>query len=74
MVSGRIALVGEECVACGACVGVCPVRAISIHKGLYAKVDEAECIGCGRCESRCPAGVIGMAARREMRNVQNTLV
>ena len=28
----------KECVACGTCVKVCPVGAISVYKGLYADV------------------------------------
>ena len=38
----------KECVACGTCVKVCPVGAISVYKGLYADVS-AKCVGCGRC-------------------------
>ena len=36
----------KECVACGTCVKVCPVGAISVYKGLYA--------------AACPASVIEM--------------
>lgn len=74
MARNKIALIGRECVACGACVGACSVGAISIYKGLYAMIAEALCVGCGKCEARCPAGVIEMAARRETRNAQNALV
>ena len=48
-----------ECVACGTCVKVCPVGAISVYKGLYADVS-AKCVGCGRCSAACPASVIEM--------------
>ena len=55
----RRALVNqEECVACGSCVKVCPMSAIQIYKGLYAKVDSNKCIGCGECAKECPASVI----------------
>lgn len=55
----RRALVNqEECVACGSCVKVCPMSAIQIYKGLYAKVDSNKCIGCGMCAKECPASVI----------------
>lgn len=33
----------KECVACGTCVKVCPVGAISVYKGLYADVS-AKCV------------------------------
>lgn len=46
------------CVACGCCVKVCPLQAISVYKGLYADVNREKCVGCGRCASECPASVI----------------
>lgn len=47
-----------DCVACGCCVKVCPVGAISVHRGLFAQVDSAKCVGCGKCSRECPASVI----------------
>ena len=35
------------CVACGCCMKVCPLGAISIYKGLFAQVDANKCVGCG---------------------------
>ncbi len=46
------------CVACGCCVKVCPLAAISVFCGLWAQVDEDRCVGCGRCVKECPASVI----------------
>lgn len=69
MASNKIALIGGECVACGNCVNACPVKALSIHKGLYAEVDAGLCVGCGKCELRCPAGVIDIVMREGMLNV-----
>lgn len=46
------------CVACGCCVKVCPMAAISVYKGLYAQVDTEKCVGCGKCAKECPATVI----------------
>lgn len=48
----------DECVACGCCVKVCPLNAISIHKGIKAVVDINKCVGCGKCAKECPASVI----------------
>lgn len=50
----------DDCVACGACVNVCPVGAIYIHKGIWADVAPGRCIGCSKCEAVCPASAISM--------------
>ena len=60
----------EQCVACLACVRVCPTDAISVTSGeakpLLQVVDEA-CIRCGDCLPACPhdavrvSGEIGRA-------------
>ena len=55
----RKAFVEQDlCVACGCCVKVCPLFAISIYKGLYADVNMNKCVGCGKCAKECPASVI----------------
>lgn len=33
------------CVACGCCVKVCPLSAIEVFHGLYAKVAPDRCVG-----------------------------
>lgn len=48
----------RSCVACGCCVKVCPMSAISIDRGLFACVDEQRCVGCGKCAKECPASII----------------
>lgn len=48
----------KDCVACGCCLKVCPRDAITIYRGLYAKIDETVCIGCRKCAVECPASVI----------------
>ena len=53
------------CVACGACVKVCPKGAISVWKGCYARVTEEICVGCGLCAKTCPAGCIAVKERSE---------
>ena len=55
------AYVNEEyCVACGMCQKNCPVKAISVYKGINAVVDTDKCIGCAKCSRVCPASVIEM--------------
>ena len=56
--SRRAWIFRDMCVACGCCVKVCPVKAISVYKGLYADVNRELCIGCGKCKNECPASVI----------------
>lgn len=48
----------KDCVACGCCVKVCPMGAITIFKGVMANVDRAKCVGCGKCAGECPASII----------------
>ena len=48
------------CVACGCCVKVCPLEAITIHKGVYAYINEDKCVGCRKCTVECPASIITM--------------
>lgn len=55
----RKAVVAQAaCVACGCCVKVCPIGAIEVVYGLYAKVAGEKCVGCGKCAKECPAAVI----------------
>ncbi len=55
----RRACVEEDvCVACGCCVRVCPLSAIEVWRGMFARVDTSRCVGCGRCSRECPASVI----------------
>ena len=49
-----------ECTGCGACVSICPRKAITMQHDeegfLYPVVDQALCISCDLCEKRCPVG------------------
>lgn len=44
----------EDCVSCGACAALCPVRAID--KDDPRQVDGEACISCMRCIAVCPRG------------------
>lgn len=47
-----------KCTACGACVNICPMKAISFKENEYGElhpfVDLNKCTGCGLCQKRCP--------------------
>jgi len=50
----------SECTACGMCVDICPVEAITTDGNETARVDAQGCIGCGLCASTCPADAISL--------------
>lgn len=54
----------EACVGCGACVEICPVKAVAMEEEA-PRVDEAWCIGCGVCATVCPTDAIEMVVRRD---------
>ena len=54
------------CVACGMCAKVCPTGAISVFKGIVAKVNTNTCVGCGICEKSCTASVITIKSEDDL--------
>ena len=50
-------VISDECIACGACEGECPVSAISQGDDKYV-IDADACLDCGACAATCPAGAI----------------
>lgn len=46
------------CVGCGACVGTCPVNAISFNGEGRAEINQDVCIHCGACAGVCPVNAI----------------
>ena len=55
----------EACAACGACVEVCPIKAISRDAEDKAAIDESVCIGCGVCGLKCPNGALHLVKRKQ---------
>ena len=49
---------GDACIGCSACVGVCPVGALSMDGDNKSMCDEASCIDCGTCVGTCPVSAI----------------
>ncbi len=56
--SGYVAVVNEECTACGDCAEICPFDAVAVEE--VAVVDRAKCMGCGVCEGACEYGAIAL--------------
>lgn len=50
-------VIGDNCVACGACAADCPVEAISEGDGKFV-IDADTCIECGACAGSCPVEAI----------------
>ncbi len=56
----------KECVACGTCVGICPLSAINIVAGVFAEVDKNKCVGCSKCAKTCPSSAIEVISGEEV--------
>lgn len=52
-------VIKDTCVACGSCIGECPVSAIS--EGEIYHIDASACIDCGACAATCPNDSIEQA-------------
>jgi len=51
----------KECIGCGACIAVCPVKAVSsVH---IHHVDRSKCTLCFQCVDACPAGALSRVGR-----------
>ena len=48
----RIVIDQKACISCGACVVICPFRAIRLADG-YASIDQARCTQCQKCICKC---------------------
>jgi ferredoxin len=49
--------INDSCIACGACVGDCPVDAIVEGDPIYV-INAETCIDCGVCVGSCPVDAI----------------
>ncbi len=58
----------EKCIGCSACVGVCPVNAISMVDG-KALIDLAKCTLCMSCVSSCPVNAIEVVRQKIVRDL-----
>lgn len=51
-------VISDVCIACGACMPVCPVDAIS--EGEIYVIDPEKCIDCTACVEQCPVEAISL--------------
>lgn len=49
-------VISDDCVACGSCIGECPVEAIS--EGDIYSINPDMCTECGTCADVCPSEAI----------------
>jgi len=55
----------EKCLQCGACTGICPTGALSIHRPDMAVLFNPEiCSGCGLCVTICPVRAMEVSLDR----------
>ena len=48
----------DTCIGCAACVGGCPVGALSMDDEAKSVCDGGTCIDCGACIGTCPVSAI----------------
>lgn len=51
----------EECVHCGACISICPLKVFSFDKDWTVKLDSSHCIQCGACIPSCPHRALSLS-------------
>lgn len=48
----------DSCFECGACVSVCPTKALSLSDDYSLNLDEDKCVYCKACIPVCPVGAL----------------
>ncbi len=51
-------IITESCIGCGACVKICPSRAVTGEKKKLHTIDTDLCIQCRACGTVCPTGSV----------------
>lgn len=65
---GGLAVAGERCTLCLACVSACPTQAL-LDDGEYPRLRfrESACVQCGLCVATCPETALALAPRLDLR-------
>lgn len=53
-IKGSIEVDWDSCVHCGACVSLCPTRALHMKENASLGLDDDKCVLCEICVSACP--------------------
>ncbi len=48
--------IGDDCMGCRGCIGICPMKAI-VPKDEKFEIIPEKCVGCGKCADYCPMGI-----------------
>ena len=60
----------DKCFQCGACTGICPTGALSLHRPEMAVLfDPEKCTGCGLCVLTCPVRAMEVSLTQTVSSV-----
>jgi len=55
-----------SCIACGACVEICPMEALIMDDYSEIEFDQTRCIGCGLCITVCPSESLKLVSKPDL--------
>lgn len=50
----------DICLDCGACISLCPTKALTLTDDCSLKVEEEKCVYCGACVPVCPVNALSV--------------
>ncbi len=53
----------ELCFDCGACISVCPTKALRLNQDFSLELNEEKCICCEVCVSMCPVRALRISSK-----------
>lgn len=55
----------NECIGCGRCINICPVKAISLNDNIGYVIDRSKCTNCLKCAKTCPSKAKTISGERK---------